>query len=282
MNFEEVYEEFKIYAMKRHKKQSFITLSVDFNNHILPYFKGKNLVEITKNDIIAWQNNILDLNFSNSYNSKLYSFFCTFMKYCILCGYITDNLVLMVGNFPHKIEQKEHCIYTLSQFLKFRKNIDNYIYKSYFTFMYFYGTRPGETMALRFSDYSKGIIFINHNLQRKGTRELDTPKNIYSLRHFKINLFMRIILYRLKLSYIKSYGKGNDYFIFGGNKPLSPTTIDRIKMEAIKKSKLPYITQHEFRHSYCSRNIRKKVPIAAVAKSLGHGRISTTLDIYTH
>lgn len=32
MGFEEAYEEFKIYASKRHKKQGFVTIVQDFNN----------------------------------------------------------------------------------------------------------------------------------------------------------------------------------------------------------------------------------------------------------
>ena len=43
MSFEEAYEEFKIYALKRHKKQGFITIDQDFSKHVLPYFKEKNM-----------------------------------------------------------------------------------------------------------------------------------------------------------------------------------------------------------------------------------------------
>lgn len=50
MRFEDAYEDFKIYASKRHKKQGFETLSRNFNLHILPYFKGKFLNELNKNN----------------------------------------------------------------------------------------------------------------------------------------------------------------------------------------------------------------------------------------
>lgn len=74
----------------------------------------------------------------------------------------------------------------------------------------------------------------------------------------------------------------NDYFVFGGPKPLAPTTIDRYKEKAYLKAKLPSITQHEFRHSYATRKIHKKVPIDVVSRSMGHSKVSTTLDIYLH
>lgn len=52
MNFEVAFEEWKIYASKRHKKQSFDTLTKKFFNFILPYFKGKDIFTITKVDYI--------------------------------------------------------------------------------------------------------------------------------------------------------------------------------------------------------------------------------------
>ena len=40
MSFLEAYEEFKIYASKRHKNQGFVTLASDFKSKIVPYFSN--------------------------------------------------------------------------------------------------------------------------------------------------------------------------------------------------------------------------------------------------
>ena len=37
-----------------------------------------------------------------------------------------------------------------------------------------------------------------------------------------------------------------------------------------------------FRHTFATRQLHAGVPIAVVSKLLGHGSISTTLNIYTH
>ena len=283
MSFEEVYEEFKNYVIKRHKKQGFITIDQGFSNHILPYFKGKNINELTKLDIIVWQNKILDKNFSNNFNAKLYYVFNSFIKYCVCCSYLEENIISQVGPFKKKIEFKKHTTYTLRQFRKFRLYLNDFIIKQFFNFMYFYGTRPSEAMALRFIDLKYNYIYIRHSIQRKGNRELDTPKNQSSIRIIKISLLMLFRIWLLKKLYIKKYGAfSNDYFIFGGLKPLAPTTIDRYKKNAYDKAKLPSITQHEFRHSYATRKIHKKVPIDLVSRSMGHSKVSTTLDIYLH
>lgn len=282
MSFEKAYEQYLLYASNRHKKQGFDTITKNFNLHILPYFKDKNITDITKFDIISWQNNILKSNFSNNFNKNLYYEFSAFFRYCIYCDYVSENIILQVPKFKKKIENRKHRVYTLKEFLKFRSKIDNYIIKQYFNFMYFYGTRPSEAMALRFSDIEKNLVHINHSIQRKGNRELDTPKNQSSIRTIKINL---LTIYRFKIlkrMYLKKYGYSIDHFVFGGIKPLAPTTIDRYKLKACNKANLKPITQHEFRHSYATRMIHKKTPIDIVSKSMGHSTISMTVDVYLH
>lgn len=71
MNFEEVYNEFKIYVRNRHKKQGFYNIVHDFECRVLPYFKDFDIYEISKSDLIKWQDTILSFNFSNSYNKRL-------------------------------------------------------------------------------------------------------------------------------------------------------------------------------------------------------------------
>lgn len=283
MSFEKAYNEYLIYARNRHKKQGFYTITQDFNRHILPYFIAKEMSEITKNDILDWQDRILEKKFSNNFNKKLYFIFNSFFKYCLLRSYVSKNLLVDVGPFKRKIEYKNHTTYSLRQFIKFRFYLDDFVIKQFFNFMYFYGTRPSEAMALRFLDLKKNYVYVRHSIQRKGNREIDTPKNQSSIRILKIKFLMLFRIWLLKKYYVKKYGCFSvDYFIFGGPKPLAPTTIDRHKKKAYTRAKLPSITQHEFRHSYATRNIHRKVPIDIVSRSMGHAKVSTTLDFYLH
>ena len=106
---------------------------------------------------------------------------------------------------------------------------------------------------------------------------------IYASKRHKKQGFVTIDQDFSKHDYLRKYGSfSDDYFVFGGLKPLAPTTIDRYKKEAYIKAKLPCITQHEFRHSYATRKIHKNVPIDVVSRSMGHSKVSTTLDIYLH
>lgn len=279
----DIYKDFFEYYQSRSKKQSYDTLSTDFENHILPYFKRKNIYELTKLDIVDWQNEILKLNYSNNFNRKLYYTFSKFAEYCVLYSYLEENVVTQVEPFPKKVEDKEQAIYNRWQFWKFIFHVKGYEYKQYFTFIFNYGTRSGEAMALKFTDNKAFKLRIIHSMQRKGKRLLDTPKNQSSIRCLNISLLCYFRFWRLKKYYKKQYGYfREDFFIFGGPKPLAPTTIDRRKDEAIAKSNLPHITQHGFRHSYATRKIHKRVPIDMVSKSMGHSKVSTTVDVYLH
>lgn len=250
--------------------------------HILPYFKDKSICDLSKKDIIDWENIILSNNYKNSFNKNLYSCFSTLIQYCVEVGYLDNNIVLQVKNFKSKPEPKEYKVYNIHQFRRFRKHLDNYIDKQYFNCIFFLGTRPSEALGLRFCDIDANSIHIEHSLQRRGNRELDTPKNQSSIRHIKISLLMFLRFYRLKKYYKKIYGTFNkNYFIFGGKKPLSTTTLDRRKKDACDKANLYVISQHGFRHSYATRMINKE-PIDAVSRSMGHSNVSTTLDIYSH
>lgn len=283
MSFQEAYENFLIYAEKRHKKQGFITISTDLKNNVIPYFKSTNIQDLSKIDVLQWQDKILEKNFSNKYNSKIYYAFKIFLDYCVLYDYLEHNYVYEIGPFKKKIEDKHHIVYNIWQFRKFRFYLDNYVIKQFFNMIYFFGTRPGETTALRFID-KKGIyVKISHNMPQKGEKILDTPKNQSSIRIIKLSLLMCFRIWLLKRYYIKLYGVfRNDYFIFGGADSLHHTTIDRVKKKAYTRANLPSITQHEFRHSYATRKIHKKVPIDKVSRDMGHSQVSTTLNVYLH
>lgn len=67
-----------------------------------------------------------------------------------------------------------------------------------------------------------------------------------------------------------------------GNRPIVPVTV-RAQLKAIcDRFKLKSINVHGFRHTYASFLLQASVPPKQAQVLLGHKKIQTTLDIYTH
>ena len=134
-------------------------------------------------------------------------------------------------------------------------------------------------MALKFSDLNNRILYVNKTINEHGKREINSPKTLSSIRKIEIDRKLNRDLLKLKEKY-SNYNQ--DYFIFGGSKPLAPTTINRYKIKACKKSNLIPIKLHEFRHSHATMLVEKKLMIKEVSRRLGHSNTNITLNTYTH
>lgn len=283
MGFEQAYEEWKIYASKRHKKESFGNLVRDFNCKILPYFKNTDIYNLSEKDILRWQDDLLSYDYSKKYLSRLYYVFSVFIDYCCLYYDMESNVVRKVGNFKLPSKAKKSDFYTINEFELFISGFDNIIYKSFFIIMFFTGCRPSEAMALKFSDIKGDYLSINKSIERRGERNICTTKNVYSVRDIIMCKRVKKTILELRKYYIVNFGQClEDYFIFGGVKPLSGTSIDRYKLNACKKVNIRPITQHQFRHSYATYLISNGIPINTVSKLLGHSSVDTTARVYVH
>lgn len=137
-------------------------------------------------------------------------------------------------------------------------------------------------MALKFKDITNGYIIISKTIESHGKRQIGTPKTYSSNRKVNIDFVLERDLLKLKKLYSTDNNSYDDLFVFGGSKPLSPTTINRYKFNACKKANIRSITLHQFRHSHATLLLQKGIVINEVSKRLGHSKVSTTLDVYTH
>lgn len=283
LRFEDAYISYLEYIEYRQKNQSKRTLKERFKNKILPFFKDYNIYEIKESDYLKWQNEIEIYNYSNNYKSNIHYLMTKFFDYLIKYYEVEKNIPRIVGNFKLKNEIKEYNIYTPNEFKQFIKCVDNSIYKQFFNLMFYTGSRPGEAMALRFSDLNNRILFINKTIDEHGSREKDLPKTRTSVRKIEIDFKLNRDLLKLKKLYNNKYKLNNyDYYIFGGIKPLSPTTINRHKKEACRKANLNPIKLHEFRHSHATMLVERKLMIKEISRRLGHSNANITLNTYTH
>lgn len=76
---------------------------------------------------------------------------------------------------------------------------------------------------------------------------------------------------------------GNDYvFVQDDGKPIDPNSVTRWLSRFSARHGLPHINPHAFRHTAASAMTKRKLDPVTVSKRLGHSRVSTTMDIYSH
>lgn len=80
----------------------------------------------------------------------------------------------------------------------------------------------------------------------------------------------------------EEYGYCPDWFVFGGEEPLSDQTIRRRLNEYADKAGVKRIRVHDIRHSHASLLINKGQNILIVSQRLGHSDVTQTLNTYSH
>lgn len=144
------------------------------------------------------------------------------------------------------------------------------------------GMRLSEILALSWKDIDlkKNTISIKHTVHYSisaGTR-LEDPKNEYSKRTIPIDKTLALKIKEHKLKF------GSQPYLFmsqaGGN--VTPHNFLRWHYDKIRTQAKVTKGFHAFRHTHATELIAAGVPLADVSRRLGHSRISTTMDIYTH
>ncbi|MCI9094044.1 MAG: site-specific integrase [Coprobacillus sp.] len=256
------------------------TLSVKIpviNKHILPYFKNKNINDITAIDIRQWQNTILSENdFSQAYLKKISAQINAIFNYATNYYDLKNNPCKKAGSIgSHK--SREMAFYTLHEFKQFMANIDDLTDRTIFYILYYTGMRKGELFALQKKDIdlTNGIIDINKSYQRINAKDIITsPKTPKSIRKIEIPTFLIHIIQ----DYIGSiYGVNDETYLFMHH---YVKLRGRLKV-AQKKANLHEIRIHDFRHSHASLLIELGYSPLLIADRLGDN-VETTLKVYSH
>lgn len=171
------------------------------------------------------------------------------------------------------------------------------------------GCRRGEIVGLKWDkvDFKNNRIKIENNLLYTKARGVynETPKTETSKRMIDLPVEVMSLLReyktecsRKRLNYGTKWVNSNYVLIdeFGSNMhPDTPTNYlvkftNRCNKKIEQENKenhtnyklLPRLNPHLFRHSNGSILLKMGVDIATISKHLGHAKITTTLDIYSH
>lgn len=300
ITFQELSEKYLIEYKKNHKDNSYTKVLNRYNLYVKNDYPNKLINEISKYDHREFKeklNNKRKRNgslLSTTYKNIIHGLVVSIFNYGIEEYDLEINPAMIAKGFKKREDEikKQIDYWSLDDFLKLESVVDNQIYKTLFSFLYLLGTRRGESLALTWEDGLKILktkeLYIYKTCSQnvgKNIYEITTPKTESSIRYLSVPEMAYNELKKLYEQESKKDGFNENWFIFGGIKPIPKTTLDNNLHKYVKIANLNYISPHKLRHSfgtYLLQSSNGKITISDISKFLGHADINTTMKTYLH
>lgn len=283
---EEVYVEYLNFLKLNKKETTVYKVQLKFKNYILPRLGNIKINDLNKEIYINFLIEIRKLGYNSSFYNEIQRIVSGLYDYLMLV-YDVNNVVSSVNKLFRQKEEKRviNNVWDKKTFKKFIQKVDDPVYAALFTTLFFTGIRKGEALALQVKNLNDSFLTIEHTLTKElfnGKRKL-TPTKSGKIRVIKLDYFTNKQLIRLINCYKQKYSNFNEeFFLFGGPKPIACTTLERKKNYYCDVSAVKRIRIHDFRHSHATILHKSNVDVKQIQERLGHTDINTTLNTYIH
>ena len=283
MTFDSFVEQYTADMQTRIKENTWATKEHIIRTKIIPYFGKQKMSNITAQQIITWQNELMNYKHENgkslspvylkTINNQLSAIFNHAVKYYNL----RENPCKKAGSMGKK-KNREMLFWTKEEYLKFAEVMMDKPLSFYaFEMLYWCGIREGELLALTPADFDfeKCTVSITKSYQRLNGQDLiTTPKTEKSNRVIKMPQFLADEMQ----DYLKQlYGIESNDRMFTVTKSYLHREMDRGAKEAgVKRIRI-----HDIRHSAVSLLIDMGFSATAIADRVGHESIDITYN-YAH
>ena len=267
----------------RLKENTWATKDHIIRTKLLPYFGKLKMCNITAQQIITWQNEMLNHKDENGkpyspvYLKTVHNQLSAIFNHAVRYYNLRENPCKKAGSMGKK-KNREMMFWTKEQYLKFAEVMMDKPLSFYaFEMLYWCGIREGELLALTPTDFDfeAGTVSISKSYQRlKGKDVITTPKTKKSNRVIKMPKF----LCGEMEDYLKMfYSTGANERIFSVSKHYLHHEMDRgAKAAGVKRIRI-----HDLRHSHISLLIDMGFTALAIADRVGHESVDNT-DKYAH
>ena len=245
--------------------------------HILPTFENTPIGSITEQQIVLWQNGLLEKGYSDSYLNKHDTVFRTIYKFgakrCKLPFNAFDGIP-KIG----KAHTKSLSFWTYDQYKAFYEHLEKPVTKMAYQVLFYCGLRIGELFALTAADVdlNEKVIHITKSLQRISRQDVITPpKTEKGIRDITIPDFLAKELENYMDMIYDCKGEARLFEI-------SKNALYYPMKKHSQDAGVPKIRIHDIRHSHVAYLIEKGVSPMAIAERLGHENVNITLGTYGH
>ena len=267
----------------RLKENTWATKDHIIRTKLLPYFGRLKMCNITAQQIITWQNEMLNHKDENGkpyspvYLKTVHNQLSAIFNHAARFYGLNLNPARQAGNMGAE-ERKEMLFWTREEYTRFSEAMMDKPLSFYaFEVLYWCGVREGELLALTPADFDfeKRTLTINKSYQRLNKQDvITTPKTPKSNRVIQMPQFLCDELQ----DYLKQlYGVEPDSRMF----PVSKSYLHREMDRGCKQTGVKRIRIHDLRHSHISLLIDIGFTALAIAERVGHESIDITYR-YAH
>ena len=283
MSFVNFVEHYTEDIKTRIKENTWATKDHIIHTKLLPYFGKLKISNITAQQIITWQNELLNHKdekgkpYSPVYLKTVHNQLSAIFNHAVRYYNLRENPCKKAGSMGKK-KNREMLFWTKEEYLKFANAMMDKPLSFYaFEMLYWCGIREGELLALTPADFDfkKGTVTINKSYQRLNRQDvITTPKTEKSNRTIKMPQFLTDEIQ----DYLKMlYDVGDNDRMFTVTKSYLHREMDRGAKEAgVKRIRI-----HDIRHSAVSLLIDMGFSATAIADRVGHESIDITYN-YAH
>ncbi|MDE6364359.1 MAG: site-specific integrase [Lachnospiraceae bacterium] len=268
-----------IKQVKNQRKQStYLKYSAVYHTHLEPFFQDAALSDFTDASVASK----LPDHLSDSVCRSIYCVLNQILKYASRQYHVT---VPVLKKTCTDIKKKTVRVLSQSEQKKLicvlYREMDRY--KLALIICLFTGLRLGELCALKWSDIDADCktLMVARTVQRlpvegqkTKTALVETPPKSESSRR-------EIPLSNAVFSLLMQFRENREY-LFGGDKPLEPRTLQNHFQKIIKEAALEDKNFHMLRHTFATNCVEGGMDVKSLSEILGHSDVQTTLRLYVH
>ena len=283
MTFKSFVEHYTEDMRVRIKENTWTTKEHIIESKLMPYFGKLKMCNITAQQIISWQNEMMNYKDENGkgyspvYLKTIHNQLSAIFNHAAKYYNLKENPCVKAGSMGKK-KNREMLFWTKEEYLKFADSMMDKPMSYYaFEMLYWTGIREGELLALIPADFDfqKRTVTINKSFQHLNGRDIITsPKTEKSNRTIQMPKFLCDEMQ----DYLKMlYDVGLEDRMF----PVTKSYLHREMDRGAKEAGVKRIRIHDIRHSHVSLLIDMGFSATAIADRVGHESIDITYN-YAH
>ncbi len=276
MTFQALYDLYMEDMQGRLKDSTLTGRKYRIECRILPFFKNKQINQISPSDIRKWQNTILKADLTESYQRALNDLLNIIFNYAVKYYSLPVNPCHSIKQIG-KAHVKSVTFWTLEEFNTFIAYVSDPSCKVAFTVLFYTGLRCGELLALTREDIDlpAATLRVNKTYRKEKNQDIITsPKTENSIRTVTLPHFL---VECLENFFSLCYDLRDTDRIF----PFTRRKLEHAMQIACRESGIKRIRLHDIRHSHVSHLIEMGFPALLIAERIGD-TVDMVNNIYGH